>query len=173
MVYRPSQGHKVTLGSTRNIQCTTPNQFPKKETLWAVLISNDMARNRHHESCVSRTLSSKSHSDRASEGQPTRCHIGCSLHKEIWLNHAQYMYFIQPKKKKKKLYQPIGNIRLHDSQHVHGGLVQLNKNAIVDLKQTEQLKDFSDFRAHAINTAAKKKKKSSINPLQMYCLIPY
>ena len=30
MVYRPSQGHKVTLGSTRNIQCTTPNQFPKK-----------------------------------------------------------------------------------------------------------------------------------------------
>lgn len=47
------------------------------------------------------------------------------------------MYFIQPKKK--KLYQPIGNIRLHDSQHVHGGLVQLNKNAIVDLKQTEQL----------------------------------
>lgn len=71
--------------------------------------------------------------------------------------------------KKKKLYQPIGNIRLHDSQHVHGGLVQLNKNAIVDLKQTEQLKDFSDFRAHAINTAAIKKKKSSINPLQMYC----
>ena len=42
-------------------------------------------------------------------------------------------------KKKKKLYQPIGNIRLHNSQHVHGGLVQLNKNAIVDLKQTEQL----------------------------------
>ena len=77
------------------------------------------------------------------------------------------------KKEKKKLYQPIGNIRLHDSQHVHGGLVQLNKNAIVDLKQTEQLKDFSDFRAHAINTAAKKKKKSSINPLQMYYLIPY
>lgn len=76
-------------------------------------------------------------------------------------------------KRKKKLYQPIGNIRLHDSQHVHSGLVQLNKNTIVDLKQTEQLKDFSDFRAHAINTAAKKKKKSSINPLQMYCLIPY
>lgn len=63
------------------------------------------------------------------------------------------------KKEKKKLYQPIGNIRLHDSQHVHSGLVQLNKNTIVDLKQTEQLKDFSDFRAHAINTAAKKKKK--------------
>ena len=44
MVYRPSQGHKVTLGSTRNIQCTTPNQFPKKETLRAVLISNDMGK---------------------------------------------------------------------------------------------------------------------------------
>lgn len=67
------------------------------------------------------------------------------------------MYFIQPKKR--KLYQPIGNIRLHNSQHIHGGLVQLNKNAIVDLKQTEQLKDFSDFRAHTINTATKKKKK--------------
>ena len=100
MVYRPSQGHKVTLGSTRNIQCTTPNQFPTKEILWVVLISNNMARNIHHEWCVSRTLSSKSHWDRASEGQPTGCHVGCSFHKEIWLNHAQYMYFIQPKKKK-------------------------------------------------------------------------
>ena len=171
MVYRPSQGHKVTLGSTRNIQCTTPNQFPKTEILGVVLISNDMARNIHQGWCVSRTLSSKSHWDRASEGQPTGCHVGCSFHKEIWLNHAQYMYFIQPKKR--KLYQPIGNIRLHNSQHIHGGLVQLNKNAIVDLKQTEQLKDFSDFRAHTINTATKKKKKRSINPLQMYCLIPY
>ena len=74
--------------------------------------------------------------------------------------------------KKKKLYWPISNIRLHDSQHVHGGLVQLNENAIVDLKQTEQLKDFSHFRAHTIDTVAKKKKRS-ITPLQMYCLNPY
>ena len=59
MVYLPSHGHRVTLGSTRNIQSTTPNQYSHSEILGAVLISNDMARNRHHEWCVSRTLSSQ------------------------------------------------------------------------------------------------------------------
>ena len=53
MVYLPSNGHIVTLESTRNIQNTTPNQCSQSKTLGAVLISNDMARNRHHGWCVS------------------------------------------------------------------------------------------------------------------------
>ena len=48
MVYPPSNGHIVTLGSTRNIQSTAPNQYSLSEIMGAVLISNDMARNRHH-----------------------------------------------------------------------------------------------------------------------------
>ena len=53
MVYLPSNRHLVTLGSTRNIQSTTLNQCSQSKTLEAVLISNDMARNRHHGWCVS------------------------------------------------------------------------------------------------------------------------
>ena len=48
---------------------------------------------------------------------------------------------------------PPGNVRFHQSQHVHRGLVELDEDAIVDLSQTEQLKDLSYPGTHAIDTA--------------------
>lgn len=38
------------------------------------------------------------------------------------------------------------DVRLGDTQHVDGGLVQLDEHAVVDLAQPEQLKDFADLR---------------------------
>lgn len=44
------------------------------------------------------------------------------------------------------------NVRLTDSQHVNGGLVQSHKHSIVDLKQSEQLEHLAHFRSHFVDT---------------------
>jgi len=39
-----------------------------------------------------------------------------------------------------------------DSEHVHGGLVQLDEDTVVDLPQTEQLEDLLDLRGDLVDT---------------------
>ena len=39
-----------------------------------------------------------------------------------------------------------------DSEHVHGGLVQLDEDTVVDLSQTEQLEDLLDLGGNLVDT---------------------
>ena len=39
-----------------------------------------------------------------------------------------------------------------DSEHVHGGLVQLDEDTVVDLSQTEQLEDLLDLGGDLVDT---------------------
>jgi len=47
---------------------------------------------------------------------------------------------------------PICNIWLHSAQHVNGGLVNLEENAIKDLPQTQELQDLAGLGVHGIDT---------------------
>ena len=46
-----------------------------------------------------------------------------------------------------------GDVRLADAEHVDGGLVQLDEDAIVDLAEAEQLEDLADFGGDLVDTA--------------------
>lgn len=54
------------------------------------------------------------------------------------------------------------NVRLNNTQHVDGGLVQLDENTIVDLSQTEQLQNFTDLRCDFVDTKNKKSKRTKL-----------
>lgn len=45
------------------------------------------------------------------------------------------------------------DVWLSNSQHVDGGLVQLDESSIVDLSKTQQLENFPWFRWYTIDTA--------------------
>ena len=47
---------------------------------------------------------------------------------------------------------PISNVGLDSSQHVDGGLVELDQNGIVKLSQSEELEDLSDLRGQIVDT---------------------
>ena len=47
---------------------------------------------------------------------------------------------------------PPRDVRLSNLQHVEGGLVQLDKDAIVDLTQTEQLEHLAGLRVNTVDT---------------------
>jgi len=46
----------------------------------------------------------------------------------------------------------IGDVRVDNRQHLRGGLVQANEDAIVDLKETEQLQDLAGLRSNFVDT---------------------
>lgn len=46
----------------------------------------------------------------------------------------------------------VGNPRLDDAEHLHGGLVQANENTVVDLKETEKLQDLAGLRGDLVDT---------------------
>jgi len=46
-----------------------------------------------------------------------------------------------------------GNVRLTNSEHVDCGLVQLDKNAVVDLPQSEQLESLANLRMDLVDTS--------------------
>ena len=48
---------------------------------------------------------------------------------------------------------PPGDVWFHKTQHVEGGFVELDEGGVVDLTETEQLKDLAYPRAHSIDTA--------------------
>ena len=50
------------------------------------------------------------------------------------------------------MYLPPSDVRLSNSQHVDGGLVQFDEDTIVDLSQTEQLHDLARTRVDAVDT---------------------
>jgi len=45
-----------------------------------------------------------------------------------------------------------GDVRISDSQHAQRSLVQLDKSGVVDLTETEQLKNFSDSGVESVDT---------------------
>jgi len=47
---------------------------------------------------------------------------------------------------------PVGNPRLNNLQHLEGGLGHANKDTIVDLKKTEELKDLSGLWCDLVDT---------------------
>lgn len=49
------------------------------------------------------------------------------------------------------------NVGLADTQHVDGGLVQLDEDTIVDLTQTEQLQNFTYFWGDLVDTGREKR----------------
>merc|ERR1719411_1130061 len=48
---------------------------------------------------------------------------------------------------------PVGNVGLADPEHVGGGLVHLDEHSVVDLPQSEQLKDLPDLGRDLVDTA--------------------
>ena len=48
--------------------------------------------------------------------------------------------------------QPVGNIRFHQPQHLLRCPGHLDKHAVVDLKETEELKDLAGFGRDSIDT---------------------
>ena len=52
-----------------------------------------------------------------------------------------------------KVYIPVSNVRLHKTEHLFGGLGHLNEHTIVDLKKTEELKDFAGLGCDVVDTA--------------------
>ena len=46
----------------------------------------------------------------------------------------------------------VSNVGLHNTQHVDGSLVQLNKHSVVNLEQAEQLKHLANLGRHAVDT---------------------
>ena len=46
----------------------------------------------------------------------------------------------------------VGNVRLHKTKHLDGGLVQTNKGAVVHLTKTEELEDLPGLGVDSINT---------------------
>ena len=47
---------------------------------------------------------------------------------------------------------PKGEVGLGNTQHVDGGLVQLDEGAVVDLPQSQQLHDLTGTRVDAVDT---------------------
>jgi len=45
-----------------------------------------------------------------------------------------------------------GNVWLTDSQHISGGLVELDEDSIVDLEQAEELQGLADLGADLVHT---------------------
>lgn len=45
-----------------------------------------------------------------------------------------------------------GDIWLANTEHVNGGLVKFNKHTIVNLSETEQLQNFTNFRCYLVDT---------------------
>lgn len=48
-----------------------------------------------------------------------------------------------------------GDVRLDNTQHVDGGLVQLDEHSIVDLTQAEQLKNLADLGRNLVDTVGR------------------
>merc|ERR1740128_1566621 len=46
----------------------------------------------------------------------------------------------------------VGDVGLTDSEHVLGGLVDLDEDSVVDLPQSEQLKNLLDLGGHLVDT---------------------
>jgi hypothetical protein len=51
-----------------------------------------------------------------------------------------------------EIWIAIGDVRVDNRQHLRGGLVQANEDAIVDLKETEQLQDLAGLRSNLVDT---------------------
>ena len=47
---------------------------------------------------------------------------------------------------------PIGDVGLDEAEHGDGGLVHADEDAVVDLAETEELKDLADLRGDADDT---------------------
>jgi len=47
----------------------------------------------------------------------------------------------------------IGNVRFHQTEHVAGGLVELDKNTVVHLSQSQQLEDLASLGSNSVDTA--------------------
>lgn len=56
-----------------------------------------------------------------------------------------------------KTVLPPSDVRLSNPEHVDGGLVQLDKHAIEDLAQTEQLQNFADLGTDSVDTGKQMK----------------
>lgn len=50
-----------------------------------------------------------------------------------------------------------GDVRLGNSEHVDGSLVQLDEHTVVDLAQTEKLKHLSRLRWHTVDTVGRRR----------------
>lgn len=55
-------------------------------------------------------------------------------------------------KRKQAADAPPSDVRLHDGQHLAGGLVDLHEHGVVDLAQTQQLQDLADLGANTHDT---------------------
>lgn len=73
--------------------------------------------------------------------------------------HQQFIYNVLSTKytaesvEKTEKWSPPGDVGLGDTQHVDGGLVQLDEDTVEDLAQTQQLQNLTHFRAHTVDTA--------------------
>lgn len=47
----------------------------------------------------------------------------------------------------------IGDVRLDETEHVEGGLVELDEDTVVDLTETEKLEDLLGLGGHTVDTA--------------------
>ena len=54
---------------------------------------------------------------------------------------------------------PISDVRLSNAEHVHGGLVDLDKHAVVYLSESEELEALSHFGMNAVNTRIRRENK--------------
>ena len=49
-------------------------------------------------------------------------------------------------------FLPVGHIRLNFSDHVYGSFIDFNEDCIVDLSESQQLKDFLHVRGFSVDT---------------------
>jgi len=50
----------------------------------------------------------------------------------------------------------VGDVRLHDLEHLLGGLGEFDEDTIVDLQETEELHHFSGFGGHFVDTTMRR-----------------
>lgn len=59
----------------------------------------------------------------------------------------------------------VCNVRLNDLEHLRGSLGETHEDTVVDLKETQKLKDLSGFRSDFVDTGLPPKHKPSRKPL--------
>jgi hypothetical protein len=62
---------------------------------------------------------------------------------------------------------PVGDVWFGNSEHVDGGLVESDENAVVNLPQAEQLQAFADFRVDTVDTRIDRNKNRLENELRI------
>ena len=46
----------------------------------------------------------------------------------------------------------VGDVRLNNLKHFLGGLGEFDEDAVINLKETKELQNFSGFRSHFVDT---------------------